>query len=142
MNKETYTKIFLKEAGETCSPENLYEKMLKFWVNKRTKHTGGLRLTQEGFEYINNLNIKSYEIPFPENLDLKAQVIIFLDRFIDCPYFLTDRSITVLSERKAIELYMFSGDVQKYGLIKAMNRKHVYPEPDRMDVKELIKQMS
>lgn len=142
MNKETYTKIFLKEAGEICSPENLYERVMQFWVNKRTKSTGGLRLTQEGLEYIKNLDLKTYEIPFPEELDLKAQVIIFLDQFIDCPYYLTERSITVLSERKAIELFMFSGDVRKYGLIKAMNRKHVYPEPEHADVKEFIKQMS
>lgn len=142
MNKETYTKIFLKEANEPYSPENLYERLRQFWVNKRTKETGGLRLTDEGFAFINKLDIKTYEVPFPEDLDLKAQVIIFLDKFIDCPYYLTDRSITVLSERKAIELYMFSGDVRKYGLIKAMKRKHVYPEPENADVKEFIKQMS
>lgn len=142
MNKETYTKIFLQQAGKNHSPESVYEKMHEFWVNRRTKTDGGLRLTEEGFNFVKNLDIKYYEIPFPDGLDLKAQVIIFLDKFIDCPYYLTSRSITVLSERKAIELYMFSGDVRKYGLIKAMNRKHVYPVTDRDNIKSIIDELS
>jgi hypothetical protein len=54
---------------------------------------------------------------------MTSQIIIFLDKFIDCPYYLTNRSITVTSERKAVELGLFSGDLRKYGLTKAMKRQ-------------------
>lgn len=107
----------LTEANiETCSK--------KWWKNTRTKTEGGLRLTDEGLNFLKEtLSLQVYEVPFPIAFDLKPQVIIFLDRFIDCPYYLTEESITVLAERKAFELHLFSGDVQKYGLTKAMSRK-------------------
>ena len=98
--------------------------MRLWWKNNRTKKEGGLRLTDEGLEFVmQTLDLAVYEVPFPLSLDLKPQVIVFLDKFIDCPYYLTEKSITVLSERKCFELYLFNGDVQKYGLTKAMSRK-------------------
>jgi hypothetical protein len=122
--RETYTKIFLKQAGQTISEENVQTKMRLWWKNNRTKKEGGLRLTDEGLEFVTQtLELAAYEVPFPLSLDLKPQVIIFLDKFIDCPYYLTEKSITVLSERKCFELYLFNGDVEKYGLTKAMSRK-------------------
>ena len=124
MIRETYTKIFLQQAGQTISEENVRTKMRLWWKNNRTKKEGGLRLTDEGLEFVmQTLDLAVYEVPFPLSLDLKPQVIVFLDKFIDCPYYLTEKSITVLSERKCFELYLFNGDVQKYGLTKAMSRK-------------------
>lgn len=124
MIRETYTKIFLQQAGQAISEENVRTKMRLWWKNNRTKKEGGLRLTDEGLEFVTQtLELAAYEVPFPLSLDLKPQVIIFLDKFIDCPYYLTEKSITVLSERKCFELYLFNGDVQKYGLTKAMSRK-------------------
>jgi hypothetical protein len=114
----------MKQADISLDEANIKTNLKKWWKNTRTKDTGGLRLTDDGFEFVTStLDLASYEVPFPVAFDLKAQVIIFLDKFIDCPYYLTDKSITVLSERKAFELYLFSGDVQKYGLTKAMSRK-------------------
>lgn len=124
MNQETYTKIFMKQADMALTDANIQTCLKKWWKNTRTKIEGGLRLTDEGLDFVSGtLNLQLYEVPFPLAFDLKPQVIIFLDRFIDCPYYLTDTSITVLAERKAFELHLFSGDVQKYGLTKAMSRK-------------------
>ena len=123
MTQSAYTKIFLKSANISLTDENikLYQKLL--WVNKRSR-SGGLRLTDPGLEFVQNtLDLKIYTVPFPPDLDLKPQVLLYLDKFIDCPYHLTDTTITVLSERKSFELYLFAGDVRKYGLIKAMNRE-------------------
>lgn len=114
----------MKQAGIALTEANVKTNIKKWWKNTRTKEGGGLRLTDEGFEFVTStLDLKVYEVPFPLAFDLKAQVIIYLDKFIDCPYYLTDKSITVLAERKAFELHLFSGDVQKYGLNKAMSRK-------------------
>jgi len=123
--QEAYTKLFIQQSGEALSEENFKTKRIKWWMNKRSKSEGGLRLTDEGLKFLKiNLDMSVYEVPFPADLDLKPQVMIYLDKFIDCPYHLTERSITVTKERKAFELYLFAGDVQKYGLTKAIRRKN------------------
>ena len=121
--KETYTKIFLKELGKATSEANVKQYMPIWWQNVRTKDSGGLRLTEEGINVITEIGLSTYDIPYPKEMPLTAQVIIFLDQFIDCPYYLTNRSITVTNEKKAVELTLFSGDLRKYGLTKAMTRQ-------------------
>jgi len=123
MNKETYTKIFLKEKGLAISDANLKQYMPIWWQNTRNKLQGGLRLTEEGYNTLQEIGIEVYDIPYPKDMPLTTQVIIFLDQFIDCPYYLTNRSITVTNEKKAVELTLFSGDLRKYGIIKAMKRQ-------------------
>ncbi len=61
----------------------------------------------------------------PEQLHLNVQLddVISLDRFINCPYFLADDGIIVTNEKKAMELMLFSGDIRKYGISKAMTRQ-------------------
>jgi hypothetical protein len=120
--KETYTKLFLKELGYATNDVSLKEYMPLWWQNARNKDAGGLRLTNEGLEMLNKIGLSTYEIPFPKDMPLTAQVIIFLDQFIDCPYYLSKESITVTNEKKAVELTLFSGDLRKYGLVKAMSR--------------------
>lgn len=123
VNKAAYTKIFLKELGKTINDITVKEYMPLWWFNTREKEEGGLRLTDDGYDVIKQIGLQTYDIPYPKEMPVTTQVIIFLDNFIDCPYYLTNRSITVTSEKKAIELGLFSGDIRKYGLTKAMNRK-------------------
>jgi hypothetical protein len=120
--KETYTKVFLKELGKATSDTNVKEYMPLWWQNTRNKGTGGLRLTDRGYDVLQQIELATYDIPYPKDMPLTTQVIIFLDQFIDCPYYLTNRSITVTNEKKAVELTLFSGDLRKYGLTKAMSR--------------------
>lgn len=119
--KETYTKIFLKELNKSINDTSVKEHFPLWWKNTRT--TGGLRLTDAGFDIVQEIGLATYDIPYPKDMPLTTQVIIFLDQFIDCPYYLTNKSITVTTEKKAIELSLFSGDLRKYGLTKAMNRQ-------------------
>ena len=121
--KEKYTRVFLKEMGLAISEASIAEYMPLWWKNTRNKSKGGLRLTEIGFDTINEIGIATYDVPYPKEMSLTTQVIIFLDQFIDCPYYLTNRSITVTNEKKAIELSLFSGDLRKYGIIKAMKRQ-------------------
>ena len=119
--KETYTKIFLNQLGKTSNNITVKEYFPLWWKN--TRENGGLRLTDEGFDVLTEIELATYEVPFPRDMPLTTQVIIFLDKFIDCPYYLTNRAIHVTSEKKAMELHLFSGDLRKYGLTKAMNRQ-------------------
>lgn len=120
--KHTYTKIFLKQLGKTVSDTAVKEYLPLWWKNTRDKKTGGLRLTDTGFEVLEEIGLATYEIPYPKDMSMSTQVVIFLDQFIDCPYYIAPRSIFVTNEKKALELSLFSGDLRKYGITKAMSR--------------------
>ena len=125
MNKETYTKVFLKQAEIAISDVTMKGYMSTLWQNTRVKEEGGLRLTDYGLEFLKSkLELATYEIPFPKDFELTTNTIIWLDQFIDCPYWLCKYSIEVTDEKKALELHLFSGDVKKYGLTKALNRQN------------------
>ena len=131
ISKETFTKIFLQQKDKSTDSANMKHHMYKWWQSHRSKDIGGLRLSEEGFDYlVNELELRSYEIPFTEPIELSPQTIIFFDRTMDFPYYLTNQSITVFSERKSFELYMFSDDIRKYGLVKAMNNQNKDSQTD------------
>lgn len=124
ITRDSLTKIFLQQWGKSIDEANVRLYSHKWWQCNRTNKQSALRLTEEGTDFlINELNLKSYEIPFTEYIELSPQTIIFLERYIDCPYYLTSRSITVFSEKKSFELCLFSDDIRKYGLIKAINER-------------------
>ena len=123
--KETYTKIFLKAAGKSINDLAVKENLPTWWKNTRTKDTGGLRLTDEGFRFISeDIELTTYQVPYPKDFDLTTNTIIWMDNFIDCPYYLGTRGIVVTNEKKAMELHLFSGDIRKYGLQKALKRQN------------------
>lgn len=129
MNRFAYTKILLQEAGEEISDEHVFRRKFDIWINHRTD-SQSFRLSDEGLEFfLGTLKLQSYEIEFPADLDLKPQVLLYLDKFLNSPYYLTNKCITVFTERKMFELTMFSGDVRQYGLAKAMTRE--YPKAPR-----------
>jgi hypothetical protein len=123
-NKETYTKIFLAQSGKTINETALKEYMPLWWKNTRVKEEGGLRLTDEGFRYLKEeLELATYDVPYPNDFKFSTNVLIWLDNFIDCPYYLGSGGIIVTNEKKALELHLFSGDIRKYGLTKALTRQ-------------------
>jgi hypothetical protein len=122
MNKRTYTKLFLQQLNEPFDDDSANEYLPLWWQNTREKENSGLRLTDSGLDVVTQLEIATYDIPFPEDMKLTTQVIIFLDKFIDCPYHMGKKGIHVTSERKAVELALFSGDIRKYGIAKALTR--------------------
>jgi len=124
ITRDVLTKIFLQEWGKSIDNANVSLYSHKWWQSNRVNKQTAFRLSEEGFDFLTTeLELKSYEIPFTEPIELSPQTIIFLERYIDCPYFLTADSITVFSEKKSFELMLFSDDIRKFGLIKAMNER-------------------
>lgn len=121
--QEFYTQIFQKAIKE--STLNINDKDLKrIWTNPTKKRKGGLGLSEFGLKVLKEgLNLESYTIKLPPNVDLKPQVIVWMDQFLNCPFYLTPLDITVFNERKAVELHLFAGDIHKYGLGKAKTRQ-------------------
>jgi hypothetical protein len=131
ISRDTLTKIFLQQWGKTIDETNVNMYSRTWWQSNRVGKTNAFRLSDKGYEFlISELNLKEYEIPFTEPIELSPQTIIFLERYIDCPYYLTNQSITVFSEKKSFELYLFSDDIRKFGLIKAMNERQKEIDPD------------
>ena len=124
IDRDTLTKIFLQQWGKTTDDANLSMYSRTWWQSNRANKQNAFRLSDKGYEFlVGELELKEYEIPFTEPIELSPQTIIFLERYIDCPYYLTTQSITVFSEKKSFELYLFSDDIRKFGLIKAMNER-------------------
>jgi|TARA_E500000178_G_scaffold320316_1_gene343338 hypothetical protein len=122
--KDNYTNIFLKAAELDITAELVKSKRMDWWWNVRVKNDGGLRLTDQAMDFIKNESeIKIYKIDFPKDFSITPQILLWLDKFIDSPYYITKRSISVLKEKAAFELYLFSGDVQKLGYNKALSKR-------------------
>jgi len=124
ITRDVLTKIFLQQWGKSIDDTNVSMYSRTWWQSNRVNKQTAFRLSDKGYEFlISELELKEYEIPFTEPIELSPQTIIFLERYIDCPYYLTNQSITVFSEKKSFELYLFSDDIRKFGLIKAMNER-------------------
>ena len=124
IGRDTLTKIFLAQWGKGTDETNVKLYSRVWWQSTRVGKQNAFRLSEAGFEFLTNeLELKCYEIPFTEQIELSPQTIVFLERYVDCPYFLTSQSITVFSERKSFELMLFSDDIRRFGLIKAMTER-------------------
>lgn len=122
--KDRYSSIFLKAAEEDINDKKIEHVRFNWWYNIRNKQDSGLRLTDQGLEYIvETADIKTYSIDIPKEVKITGQILIWLDRFISSPWHLQKNKITVLSEKAAFELYLFSGDVRKMGQSKAMAKR-------------------
>jgi len=124
ISRDVLTKIFLQQWGKSIDDTNIKLFGRKWWQSTRSGKQNNFRLSDEGYEFlVKELELKEYEIPFTEPIELSPQTIIFLERYVDCPYYLTPLSITVFTERKGFELMLFSDDIRKFGLVKAMNER-------------------
>lgn len=121
--KDTYTEVFLKESGIELTPENIKKYKSVFWFNFRSKSSGGLRLTEEAIDFISEIGIRSYRVDIPIEIKITPQLLLWLDQEIDSPYFLGKKHIIVLKERAAFELYLFSGDIRKFGYAKSLSKR-------------------
>jgi hypothetical protein len=121
--KNNITRAVLEFAGLPVTDERVKKTLTAWWANTRTKDQGGLRLTDQGFDCLTKAGVKSYKIEFENPVSFTNQLIIWLDNFMDCPYYLTQKEIYVFSEKMAVQLVLFAGDIAQYVTIKAKNHK-------------------
>jgi hypothetical protein len=122
--KDNYTKIFLETANCDADSSNIKKYTPVFWHNYRNKSEGGLRLTDKGIEFVvEHADIKTYKVEIPKEVVFTPQVFLWLDHYLNSPYYLDRRHVVVISERAAFELYLFNGDVKKFGLSKTLAKR-------------------
>ena len=108
---------------EPIHDESIKKNYYSWWQNVRESYQArSLRLTKLGLEAIKKLDIKTYEIKFPDKIIFTPQTYLWLDEFVDCPYFVDKKMIIVTMEKMALQMMMFAGDVTKYGLARAMSK--------------------
>jgi hypothetical protein len=130
MNKKAgYTEFFLKSAGYDYSLNEIEKYKSAWWFNHRDKEIGGMRFTDDCLEFISsNTSIKKYEVPIPDNTKITPQILIWLDHFLESPWYLKKNKIVVLSEKLAFELYLFSGDLRKLGISKTLAKNYQFQD--------------
>ena len=124
ISQEVYTKIFLAQNDQAVDEVNIKLYSKKWWYPGRSGNLN-LRLTKEGFDMLTNtLNITSYQIDFLEPIALHPKTLIFLGKYMECPYYIGSHTLMfVFSEHIAAELYLFCNDIERYGLIKAIENR-------------------
>ena len=121
--KTAYTRTFMDLLEQPIHDESIKTNYYTWWQNVRESYQArSLRLTKIGLETVKKLDIKTYEIKFPDKIIFTPQTYLWLDEFVDCPYFVDKKKIIVTLEKMALQLLMFAGDVTKYGLARAMSK--------------------
>jgi polygalacturonase len=94
-----------------------------WWQNPRTKDAGGMRLTDLGYNSLNRAGIKDHFVKFDEPIEWTNQLVIWVDNFVDCPFYLSKKGIHVFNEKMAVQLVLFSGNIAKFSSAKAKSLK-------------------
>jgi hypothetical protein len=121
--KTAYTRTFMTLLEQPIHEESIKTNYYTWWQNVRESYQArSLRLTNQGLEAVEKLEIKTYTIKFPDRIIFTPQTYLWLDEFVDCPYFVDKKNIVVTMERMALQLMMFAGDITKYGVARAMSK--------------------
>lgn len=111
--KDEITRFVLKTLEISDSSYKSYYN--SWWFNKRQKSKGGLRLTEAGHTAFQTAGLKSYHIDFDEYItNPSAKLMLQLDNFIDSPFYICPKFIEVYTEKMAIQLVLFSGNIEKF----------------------------
>lgn len=129
-SKLKLTKYFADLEGlNTDTPEKLHFFYKLWWQNIRHNEHRSFGLTDIGFNVISK-HLKFYKIDIqPANFTLTNQLIVWLDKFINCPFYITHHdfapidSIYVSNSSLAVQLVLFGGDLYKFGKAKSNSAK-------------------
>jgi len=110
------TKYVINYLGiESKNEKNFKSIYHSIWRNPRTKDQGGYMLTRKGFELLSKSDIKYYEIRLEDrNITFDNKFILWLDNIFNTPFYISDTKIYFFNERPAVQLVLFSGNIQKY----------------------------
>ena len=121
--KTAYTRTFMELLEQTTHDESIKTNYYTWWQNVRESYQArSLRLTKQGLEVIYKCDLKTYDIEFPAKVIFTPQTYLWLDEFVDCPYYVDKKKIIVTMEKMALQLMLFAGDITKYGLARAISK--------------------
>jgi hypothetical protein len=126
IDKRAMTRKFLKELGLETSTKNVRKHHAMWWMNPRSRdNESGLRLTDAGFLMMTEkLDVKSYSVKYPPEMQWSSRLILDMDKYLNCPYYLEQKGIVVFREKMAVELILYEGNLQRYVTAKIMSQKY------------------
>ena len=107
------TKYVAEQLNLSTDEKHLKQLLPIWWQNTRIKEKGGLGLTQQGFDCLTQADIKFHRVGFEDPVLVTNSLLLWMDRSIDCPFYITRDEIYLFGERMAVQLVLFSGDLQK-----------------------------
>ena len=114
MNQKIKITKYVAEQIALSTDEKYLKQLLPiWWQNPRIKEKGGLRLTEQGFDCLTKADIKCHRVGFEGPVLVNNSLLLWLDRTIDCPFYITHDEIYLFGERMAVQLVLFSGDLQR-----------------------------
>ena len=116
--KTEITRYVAQEAGLPTDEKSIRKLVPVWWQNPRKRDVGGLKLTDEGFARL-TAYIKAHRVRFDEEVEYTNQLILRLDRFITCPWYVKKKDVFVFNEKMAVQLVLFSGNIAKFSTAKA-----------------------
>lgn len=118
------TKKVAEILGLSLDNKSIKKLIQTWWQNPRNKPTGGLHLTEQGFNSLKQADIKVHKIKLETPIIFYSnQLVIWLDRFIDSPWFLCRNEIFVFGDKTAVQLILFSGNIERFVNAKAESLK-------------------
>lgn len=113
--KVEITKYVINKLGLISPSEKSFKAWIHtIWQNPRLSKNNGYRLTQRGFDLLIKSEIKHYEVRLEnEAIYFENKFILWLDNKFKSPFFLTKEKIYFFNEKPAVQLVLFSGDLQK-----------------------------
>ena len=94
-----------------------------WWQNVRESYQArSLRLTKQGLEMLESIDLKTYTVKFPQKIIFTPQTYLLLNEYVFCPNFVDKEKIIVTMEKMVLQLMLFAGDVTKFGLARSMSK--------------------
>jgi hypothetical protein len=122
------TKYIAEKYNLATDEKSIRQWMPQWWQNPRKKSKGGLRLTDEGFSRL-TAHFKPHKVELDQDFDYTNQLIIRLDNFITCPWYISSKDIYVFDDKMAVQLILFSGNIEKFSTAKALSIKNRLTNP-------------
>lgn len=116
------TKYVAEQSGLSIDEKSIRKLTAAWWQNPRKKEKGGLRLTDEGFARL-TAHFTAHKVRFEDPVEYTNRLIIQLDNFIDCPWYITNKAVFVFNDKMAVQLVLFSGNIAKFSTAKAKSLK-------------------
>ena len=93
--------------------ENSFDTVyLHMWRNIR--EDGGYRLTERGYEWLNELGLKAYTIKLENDNVKTGNILLGLDRHLKAPYFLKNGKLSIFDDSISTQLLLYGGDIKAY----------------------------
>ena len=109
--KKRFSIAFLKNHNPNYTEKDFSKFLKQTWRNIREENPS-LRLTKNGYQFLKKkLKLKDYMVKLKRECKLKPEILLGLDKFITCPYYITNKEIYVFEEKLATELVLRAGDL-------------------------------